>query len=88
MTGRGLSVKEPGEPGDVPASFTFSFEEGALYVSGTAPMGEDQARMVAWVLAGRFGVEVLEAAASITGAGPRRMPGFVTGPPDGVGPGG
>ena len=52
------------EAGDVPATFSFRFTEDALYVTGTAPMGEDQALIIADVLGECFGAQMLKNAAA------------------------
>ena len=61
--GLGFLVKTQ-EAGEVPATFSFRFTEDALYVTGTAPIGEDQALIIADVLGECFGAQVLEAAAA------------------------
>ncbi len=63
--GLGFLIKTQ-EAGEVPATFSFSFTEDALYVTGTAPMGEDQALIIADVLGECFGAQMLEAAAAFT----------------------
>ena len=52
------------EAGEVPATFSFRFTEDALYVTGTAPMGEDQALIIADVLGECFGAQMLKNAAA------------------------
>jgi hypothetical protein len=52
------------EAGEVPATFSFRFTEDALYVTGTSPIGEDQALIIADVLGECFGAQMLEAAAA------------------------
>jgi hypothetical protein len=54
------------EAGEVPATFSFRFTEDALYVTGTAPIGEDQALIIADVLGECFGAQMLENAAAFT----------------------
>jgi hypothetical protein len=61
--GGGFLIKTQ-EAGEVPATFSFRFTEDALYVTGTAPMGEDQALIIADVLGECFGAQMLEAAAA------------------------
>jgi hypothetical protein len=61
--GLGFLIKTQ-EAGEVPATFSFRFTEDALYVTGTAPMGEDQALIIADVLGECFGAQMLEAAAA------------------------
>ena len=61
--GLGFPIKTQ-EAGEVPATFSFRFTEDALYVTGTAPIGEDQALIIADVLGERFGAQMLEAAAA------------------------
>jgi len=61
--GRGFPIKTQ-EAGEVPATFSFRFTEDALYVTGTAPIGEDQALIIADVLGECFGAQMLEAAAA------------------------
>jgi hypothetical protein len=61
--GLGFPIKTQ-EAGEVPATFSFRFTEDALYVTGTAPMGEDQALLIADVLGECFGAQMLEAAAA------------------------
>jgi hypothetical protein len=61
--GLGFLIKTQ-EAGEVPATFSFRFTEDALYVTGTAPIGEDQALIIADVLGECFGAQVLEAAAA------------------------
>ena len=61
--GRGFPIKTQ-EAGEVPATFSFRFTEDALYVTGTAPLGEDQALIIADVLGECFGAQMLEAAAA------------------------
>jgi hypothetical protein len=61
--GLGFPIKTQ-EAGEVPATFSFRFTEDALYVTGTAPMGEDQALIIADVLGECFGAQMLEAAAA------------------------
>jgi hypothetical protein len=61
--GLGFPIKTQ-EAGEVPATFSFCFTEDALYVTGTAPMGEDQALIIADVLGECFGAQMLEAAAA------------------------
>src|SRR5436189_4253146 len=61
--GRGFPIKTQ-EAGEVPATFSFRFTEDALYVTGTAPMGEDQALIIADVLGECFGAQMLQAAAA------------------------
>src|SRR2546430_16466134 len=74
--GLGFPIKTQ-EAGEVPATFSFRFTEDALYVTGTAPMGEDQALIIADVLGECFGAQMLEAASAFTaeqeaGKPPRR----------------
>lgn len=64
--GLGFPIKTQ-EAGEVPATFSFRFTEDALYVTGTAPIGEDQALIIADVLGECFGAQMLEAAAAFTG---------------------
>ena len=52
------------EAGEVPATFSFRFTKDAFYVTGTAPMGEDQALIIADVLGECFGAQMLKAAAA------------------------
>src|SRR6266496_771177 len=52
------------EAGEVPATFSFRFTEDTIYVTGTAPMGEDQALIIADVLGECFGAQMLKAAAA------------------------
>jgi hypothetical protein len=59
--GLGFLIKTQ-EAGEVPATFSFRFTEDALYVTGTAPIGEDQALIIADVLGECFGAQMLEAA--------------------------
>jgi hypothetical protein len=54
--------KAPGVPGDTPASITFTFTEGKMHAAGTAPMGEDQAVIIADWLDECFGGRVLPVA--------------------------
>jgi hypothetical protein len=61
--GLGFPIKTQ-EAGEVPATFSFRFTEDALYVTGTAPIGEDQALIIADVLGECFGAQMLEAAAA------------------------
>ncbi len=63
--GLGFPIKTQ-EAGEVPATFSFRFTEDALYVTGTAPMGEDQALIIADVLGECFGAQMLEAASAFT----------------------
>ena len=63
--GLGFLIKTQ-EAGEVPATFSFRFTEDALYVTGTAPMGENQALIIADVLGECFGAPMLEAAAAFT----------------------
>jgi hypothetical protein len=58
-----LTIKTQ-EAGEVPATFSFRFTEDALYVTGTAPMGEDQALIIADVLGECFGAQMLKNAAA------------------------
>ena len=60
--GLGFLIKTQ-EAGEVPATFSFRFTEDAFYVTGTAPMGEDQALIIADVLGECFGAQMLKAAA-------------------------
>jgi hypothetical protein len=64
--GQGFLIKTQ-EAGEIPATFSFRFTEDALYVTGTAPMAEDQALIIADVLGECFGAQMLEAAAAFTG---------------------
>jgi hypothetical protein len=64
--GLGFLIKTQ-EAGEIPATFSFRFTEDALYVTGTAPMAEDQALIIADVLGECFGAQMLEAAAAFTG---------------------
>jgi hypothetical protein len=64
--GRGFLIKTQ-EAGEIPATFSFRFTEDALYVTGTAPMAEDQALIIADVLGECFGAQMLEAAAAFAG---------------------
>ena len=64
--GLGFPIKTQ-EAGEVPATFSFRFTEDALYVTGTAPMGEDQALIIADVLGECFGAQMLQAAAAFAG---------------------
>ena len=61
--GLGFPIKTQ-EAGEVPATFSFRFTEDALYVTGTAPIGEDQALIIADVLGECFGAQMLQAAAA------------------------
>jgi hypothetical protein len=61
--GLGFLIKTQ-EAGEIPATFSFRFTEDALYVTGTAPMAEDQALIIADVLGECFGAQMLEAAAA------------------------
>ena len=61
--GLGFPIKTQ-EAGEIPATFSFRFTEDALYVTGTAPIGEDQALIIADVLGECFGAQMLEAAAA------------------------
>jgi hypothetical protein len=61
--GLGFPIKTQ-EAGEVPATFSFRFTEDALYVTGTAPIGEDQALIIADVLGECFGAQMLAAAAA------------------------
>ena len=61
--GLGFPIKTQ-EAGEIPATFSFRFTEDALYVTGTAPIGEDQALIIADVLGECFGAQILEAAAA------------------------
>jgi hypothetical protein len=61
--GLGFPIKTQ-EAGEIPATFSFRFTEDALYVTGTAPIGEDQALIMADVLGECFGAQMLEAAAA------------------------
>ena len=61
--GRGFLIKTQ-EAGEIPATFSFRFTGDALYVTGTAPMAEDQALIIADVLGECFGAQMLEAAAA------------------------
>jgi hypothetical protein len=61
--GLGFLIKTQ-EAGEVPATFSFRFTKDAFYVTGTAPMGEDQALIIADVLGECFGAQVLKAAAA------------------------
>ena len=54
--GLGFPIKTQ-EAGEVPATFSFRFTEDALYVTGTAPIGEDQALIIADVLGECFGAQ-------------------------------
>ncbi len=70
--GRGFPIKTQ-EAGEVPATFSFRFTEDALYVTGTAPIGEDQALIIADVLGECFGAQMLQAAAApLSGAAAAR----------------
>src|SRR6266487_4531291 len=60
--GLGFPIKTQ-EAGEVPATFSFRFTEDALYVTGTAPIGEDQALIIADVLGECFGAQMLQAKA-------------------------
>jgi GMP synthase-like glutamine amidotransferase len=64
--GLGFLIKTQ-EAGEIPATFSFRFTEDALYVTGTAPMAEDQALIIADVLGECFGAQMLEAAAAFAG---------------------
>ena len=64
--GLGFLIKTQ-EAGELPATFSFRFTEDALYVTGTAPMAEDQALIIADVLGECFGAQMLEAAAAFAG---------------------
>jgi hypothetical protein len=46
---------DAGEPGEIPASFTFDFTEGSLRLSGDVPMHTDHAECIIDVLRMRFG---------------------------------
>ncbi len=61
--GLGFPIKTQ-EAGEVPATFSFRFTKDALYVTGTAPIGEDQALIIADVLGECFGAQMLQAAAA------------------------
>jgi hypothetical protein len=61
--GLGFPIKTQ-EAGEVPATFSFRFTEDALYVTGTVPIGEDQALIIADVLGECFGAQMLAAAAA------------------------
>jgi hypothetical protein len=61
--GLGFPIKTQ-EAGEVPATFSFRFTEDALYVTGTAPIGQDQALIIADVMGECFGAQMLEAAAA------------------------
>jgi hypothetical protein len=79
--GLGFPIKTQ-EAGEVPATFSFRFTEDALYVTGTAPIGQDQALIIADVLGECFGAQMLEAAAAFTveqeaGKPPRHRPRLV-----------
>ena len=79
--GRGFPI-ETQEAGEVPATFSFRFTEDALYVTGTVPIGEDQALIIADVLGECFGAQMLEAAAAFAveqeaGKPPQHRPGLV-----------
>ena len=64
--GLGFLIKTQ-EAGEIPATFSFRFTKDALYVTGTAPMAEDQALIIADVLGECFGAQMLEAAAAFAG---------------------
>ena len=64
--GLGFLIKTQ-EAGQIPATFSFRFTEDALYVTGTAPMAEEQALIIADVLGECFGAQMLEAAAAFAG---------------------
>ena len=64
--GLGFLIKTQ-EAGEVPATFSFRFTQDALYVTGTAPLAEDQALIIADVLGECFGARLLEAAAAFVG---------------------
>jgi hypothetical protein len=79
--GPGFLIKTQ-EAGELPATFSFRFTEDALYVTGTAPLAQDQALIIADVLGECFGAQLLEAAAAFAGelgAGnpPSERPGLV-----------
>jgi hypothetical protein len=64
--GLGFMIKTQ-EAGEIPATFSFRFTEEALYVTGTAPMAEDQALIIADVLGECIGAQMLEATAAFAG---------------------
>ena len=61
--GLGFPIKTQ-EAGEVPATFSFRFTEDALYVTGTAPIEDHQALIIADVLGECFGAQMLQAAAA------------------------
>jgi hypothetical protein len=68
-------LKAPGVPGDAVAAFTFDFTEGKMNAAGTAPMGEDQAVIIAAWLDECFGGRILPVVrAARSAAGPVSFP--------------